>query len=492
MKLLFRPLTALLCAAPLLVLSAADPLSPAEQELLQTIRARTLQGHISFLAADSLEGRDTPSRGLDVAADYIASQFRRFGLQPGSGDSYFQNAAFVRAKQPMDQFSFLLTAGDGQFKAAAEHTAVSAERAFALVDATPVMIQASGENAALPPASDVAGKAVVLLPGELRGRALFERRAAILALKPAALIVSGQAFMMREQLREAGSGTPRPPVITISDPAFASLAAKIDAKSKLSLSIQAPVEEPVPLKNVAAILPGSDPVLAKTYIILSAHYDHTGVNPRAEGDKINNGANDDASGVATVLAIAEALSAAPQRPKRSILFITYFGEEKGLLGSRYYAAHPLVALAQTAGNLNFEHMGRTDDNEGSRAGKLTSTGFDYTTLGQDLSDAAKLTGIEPWKHERNSDAFFGSSDNQSLANAGVPAITVSVSYIFPDYHRAGDHWDKIDYANMERVVRTCALTAFRVTNAAQEPRWVEANPRTANYVKTWRELHGAQ
>ncbi len=490
MKPIFRTFGVLLCAAQLLIVSAAEPLSPAEQAMLQSIHARTLQGHVSFLAADSMEGRDTPSRGLDIAADYIASQFRRYGLQPAAGDTYFQNAAFVKAKQPMDQFSFLLTAGDGQFRADAAHTAVSAEGAFSLSEATPVKIALSAESSALPAAAEVAGKAVVLLPGELRGRALYEKRAAVQALKPAVLVVAGQAFMMREQLREAGSGTPRPPVVTISDQAFAALAAKIDGSSKLTISIQAPVEEPVALKNVAAILPGSDPTLSKTFLILSAHYDHTGVNPRAEGDKINNGANDDASGVATVLAIAEALSSSPQKPKRSILFITYFGEEKGLLGSRYYAAHPLVPLAQTAGNLNFEHMGRTDDNEGSRTGKLTATGFDYTTLGQDLTEAAKLTGIETWKHERNSDGFFGSSDNQSLANAGVPAITLSVSYIFPDYHRPGDHWDKIDYANMERVVRTSALAAARVANAAQEPHWVESNPRTAGYHKSWQQLHG--
>ena len=282
----------------------------------------------------------------------------------------------------------------------------------------------------------------------------------------------------------------RAPVVTINDPQFQQAAESLDASSRLSLSIQAPSEEPVPLKNVNGILEGSDPQLAKTYLLLTAHYDHTGVNPRGDGDRINNGANDDASGVATILALAEAFSHASQRPKRTLVFIAYFGEEKGLLGSRFYSQHPVFPLAQTIANLNFEHMGRTDDNEGSRAGKITSTGFDYSTLGQALTEAGQLTGVEAWKHPTNSDSFFNSSDNQPLALAGVPAITVAVAWIFPDYHRPGDHWDKIDYPNMQQAVRTAALTAARVANSDTAPTWIDSNPKVANYLKAWRTLHG--
>jgi hypothetical protein len=480
-----RPLYAALLAVALL--PAASPLTPAEQALLASIHAGTLKGHVSFLASDVLEGRDTPSRGLDIAAEYIASQFRRFGLQPAAGDSYFQDAPFVQVRQPMDAFSLTLTAGSETYQADPARAAVSAEAALSLTSVTPVVVNLVNEDDPLPPAAQVAGKPVLLF-GALRGRSGFEKRAALLRLNPSVLIAAGPAYQTRERLREATAGSPHPASVTIGDPEFARVAALPGVK--LSLNIQAPAEEPVQLRNVAAVLPGSDPELSKTYLLLTAHYDHTGVLPRGEGDRINNGANDDASGVATVLALAEAFSEAPQRPRRSIVFMTYFGEEKGLFGSRYYAAHPLFPLARTVANLNFEHMGRTDDNEGPRAGKITATGFDYTTLGESLTEAGKLTGVEAWKHERNSDGFFGSSDNQPLAGAGIPAITVAVAWIFPDYHRPGDEWQKLDYPNMEKAVRTAALTAERIADSAQAPRWIESNPKTAAYYKAWQHLHG--
>ncbi|MBI5086917.1 MAG: M20/M25/M40 family metallo-hydrolase, partial [Acidobacteria bacterium] len=227
-----------------------------------------------------------------------------------------------------------------------------------------------------------------------------------------------------------------------------------------------------------------------SYVLLTAHYDHIGVSARGDGDRINNGANDDASGVASVLALAEAFSKLPQRPRRTLVFMTYFGEEKGLLGSRWYAAHPVFPLAQTVANLNFEHMGRTDDNDGPRAGRITASGFDYTTLGDVLTAAGKLTGVEAWKHERNSDAFFARSDNQALADAGIPAITVCVAWIFPDYHRPSDHWDKLDYENMRNAVATGAIAVSRVADSAEAPQWIESNPKVAKYFKAWRGLHG--
>src|SRR5258705_2920653 len=121
---------------------------------------------------------------------------------------------------------------------------------------------------------------------------------------------------------------------------------------KFSLRLPPPIGKPVNLRNVVGLLPGSDPELADTYVLLSAHYDHLGKKPSGEGDLIYNGANDDASGVAAVLEMAAALSGAKPHPRRSILFITYFGEEKGLLGSLYYGRHPLFPLKKTVAEFN--------------------------------------------------------------------------------------------------------------------------------------------
>ena len=327
---------------------------------LERVSADSLRGHLSFIASDLLEGRNTPSRGLDIAAEYIAAQFRRAGLEPaGEEGGYFQTATW----------------------------------------------------------------------GEVAATAR------------------------------------RPRQLT-------------------------PQEAALKVRNVAGLLRGSDASLKDTYVIVSAHYDHVGVRSEGPGDQIFNGANDDGSGTVSVVEIASALASLKQRPKRSILFIAFFGEEKGLLGSRHYGRRPLVPLAKTVAQLNLEHLGRTDDSEGPQVGTITMTGFDYTDLGETLGRAGAAVGVKPYKHPRNSDAFFGRSDNQALADLGIPAHTLCTAFVFPDYHGAGDHWDKIDYANLSRVARAVALTLLLVADNTQAPKWNEANPMTAKYVEAWKGLHG--
>jgi Zn-dependent M28 family amino/carboxypeptidase len=258
------------------------------------------------------------------------------------------------------------------------------------------------------------------------------------------------------------------------------------------LSVPAPAQMPVRVRNVAGILRGSDPTLKETYVIVSAHYDHLGVREGCDASKedcIFNGANDDGSGTVGVIELASVLSRLNPRPKRSILFMTFFGEELGLVGSRYYGRHPLVPLEKTVAQINLEQIGRTDDSEGPQVGTLAVTGFDYSDVGAALQRAGEAAGVRVYKHPTNSDAYFARSDNQSLADAGVPAHTVGVAFEFPDYHAVGDEWQKIDYANMERVVRAVGLAALLVADDAREPRWNEQNPRAAPYVEAWKKLH---
>jgi Zn-dependent M28 family amino/carboxypeptidase len=239
----------------------------------------------------------------------------------------------------------------------------------------------------------------------------------------------------------------------------------------------------VKLKNVIGILRGSDPALRDTYVLVTAHYDHLGVRGTGPGDHIYNGANDDASGTACVIEMAQALAALPSRPKRSIVFLTLFGEELGLVGSRYYGAHPVFPLAKTIADLNLEQMGRTDDNTGPRVGVVNVTGYDYTSITPELAKAGQEFGIQVLKDEQASDPFFARSDNQALADAGVPAHTLSVGYVFPDYHQPGDEWPKIDYENMAKVDRTAALGVWRIADSADVPQWNAANPKTERYIK---------
>lgn len=266
-------------------------------------------------------------------------------------------------------------------------------------------------------------------------------------------------------------------------------------QARLTLNMPGQTLAPVRVRNVAGILRGSDPTLKDTYVIVSAHYDHLGVREGCDPSKedcVFNGANDDGSGTVGVIELATALSKLKPRPKRSILFMTFFGEELGLVGSRYYGRHPLVPLAKTVAQVNMEQIGRTDDSEGPQVGTLAVTGFDFSDVGSTLQRAGEATGVRVYKHPTNSDAYFSRSDNQSLADAGIPAHTAGVAFEFPDYHAVGDEWTKIDFANMERVVRTVGLAALLVADDPREPRWNEQNPKTATYVEAWKKLHGTQ
>jgi Zn-dependent M28 family amino/carboxypeptidase len=321
-------------------------ITPDVRAALNHISADSLRGHLSFIAADALEGRNTPSRGLDIAAQYIAAQFRRAGLEPVGDDGYFQTST--------------------------------------------------------------------ILP---KG-----------------------------------------------------------------------AESAVKVCNVIGLLRGSDPILKDSYVLVTAHYDHLGTKPGA-GDTIFNGANDDGSGTVSVIELASALAAMKKRPRRSIVFITFFGEEKGLLGSRYYGQHPIFPIDKTVADVNLEQVGRTDSDEGPQVNNASMTGFDFSDLGAIFKAAGERTGIKVYKHERNSDAFFGRSDNQALASQGVPAHTLCVAYVYPDYHGLGDHWDKIDYQNMAKVNRCVALGLLMIANNPQAPRWNEANLKAARYVQAWKARH---
>ena len=338
---------------------ADQPLTREQRAVMDHVSADSLRGSLSFLASDLLEGRATPSRGLDLAAEYIAAQFRRAGLEPAGDDGYFQTAT-------------LADLGD-------------------------------------------------------RGKRLAQ-------------------------------------LLGADDPSS------------------------IKMRNVAGILRGSNPQLRDTYVVLSSHYDHLGMAASGD-DRVYNGANDDGSGSSSVMEVADALAALPVYPERSILFILFFGEERGLLGSRYYAAHPLVPPAQTVAGLNLEQVGRTDAADGPQIKTASITGYDFSDVPAILADAAQTAGITVYKNPQNSDAYFSRSDNQSLADLGIPAHTLCVAYEFPDYHKVSDTWDKIDYDNMAAVDRAVALGIMKLASDAAPPKWNEEYAPAKRYVDAARKLH---
>ncbi len=340
----------------------APTISAAMQATVDRISADSMRGHLTFLASDLLEGRDTPSRGLDLAAEYIAAQFRAIGLEAVGNDGYFQTADWNVLKK------------------------------------------------------------------EIRRR----------------------------------PGAPVPPA-------------------------EAEPTTPTIVRNVIGVLRGSDPVLRDSYVLVTAHYDHVGIKANEVGDKIFNGANDDASGTVSVIELAKVFASMKERPKRSIVFMTFFGEEKGLVGSRYYGKNPIFPIEKTIAGINIEQVGRTDDSEGPQVASLGVTGFDFSDVGAIIKQAGEKTGINVWKHPVNSDKYFGASDNQALADQGIPAHTISVAYAFPDYHRPGDEAHKIDYDNMVKVNRAVAVAVEQIAHSPAIPKWDDKNPKAAKYLEAWKQ-----
>jgi hypothetical protein len=444
-----RRLSFLLPAAALF----GQALSAPEQAALDRISAESMRGNLSFLASDALEGRATPSPGLDIAAEFIASCFRRAGLQP-LAPNYFQVADFATVTQKLDDFRMTLAADGDQLELTAADVSV---RSLQALDTN------KAEVLGLPSHASLAGRIVA---GDARqygsDAALDELRAA----RPAAILLLSSTERGREP---GGPWQDDPddaaiPVIRIFNE---DAAAAVGEQRRISVSIHlsAPVVKAAKVRNVVGMLPGSDPALRDQYIVVSAHYDHLGVR----NGRIYNGANDDGSGVVSAIEIANALTSLEVHPKRSIVFAAFFGEEEGLLGSRYYTHHPPAPLRSTVANINLEQMGRTDEQDGPETGAFAFTGPSYSNLPATMTAAALAQGVRVYV-KRGADSFYDRSDNYPFAEAGVVAHTVVVAFEYPDYHGPGDKWEKIDYANMAKVDRGVAAGILRVANAAAPPR----------------------
>jgi hypothetical protein len=485
-----------LFAAGFAALAATAQAPSVSQQLNTLLTANGLRADVSFLASDLLEGRGTPSRGLDLAAEYIAAQFRRAGLEPVGDDGYFQTANFATVTPNTDGLELTLDAGGTPVKAAAGSVILQDPAATDLSHAPVVKVSMDDQAAlaALTP-DKINGQMLVIEAGTQpagggRGRGAGGLVVSARALKPAAVIMlqapgaggRGGAGAGRSGARTRDASTlPTFATLACTDAAFRT-ALDAAASPTISLHIAPPKVEPVKLRNVVGLLRGSDPALKDTYLLVTGHYDHLGSRDNGTPDHIYNGANDDASGTSSVIEIANAMSGLP-RPKRSIIFMTVFGEELGELGSHYYATHPIFPLAATVVDLNLEQLGRTDDSEGPRVGAFVMTGFDYTNLPAIFARATEQTGIKAIKHPINSDAYFRRSDNAAFADVGIPDATIGVAFDFPDYHKPGDEWQKLDYENMAKVDRTIALAMIEIANSAETPKWDEANPKTAAFVK---------
>ncbi len=427
--------------------------------------------HVAVLADDSMRGRETGSAEHRRAAEYVAATFKAAGLEPAGADGYLQPVAF-RSRRILEDRSSLALVRDGKVRA----VALGDEATFGMrIDAAPIVdapLVFTGYGLSLPEVGhddlggvDLKGKVAVFLSGSPRSvpgplsahaQSAGERWAALRKAGAVGAISIPNPKTM-DVPWERSSPNRLNPAMALADPAmdetsgqrlsvtfnpakaetlfegsghsFAELldvANKGDALPRFALvgNIRAKVAvetQDVESQNVAGIVPGTDARLGREYMVLTAHLDHVGVGAPINGDSIYNGAMDNASGVATLLEAAAALAKSPA--KRSVVFVAVTAEEKGLLGSRYYASHPTVPKEAIVANVNMDMFLPLYPLK-----TLLVLGLDESDLGADVRAVAESMGLgvqpdlEPLRNR------FIRSDQYSFIKEGVPALAMKVGY----------------------------------------------------------------
>ncbi len=449
-----------------------------------------------------------------MAAEFIASRFRAAGLEPGGDQDYFQTASMIDRHYPKPDSGMTLNTGSRAIEIPAKSLEIYETEQAARIDRVPVVVFPDADAEALKKI-DVTGKAVLALSTDYRKVPQEKRAAEYMKTRSFNRAVESSKALIEILVRESQLPLPEsrllpaedarrgaPPIVLVADPELRETLEHQDRAAQIktaSMNVPAPDDHTVTVKNVIAILRGSDPRLKDTCVLLTAHYDHIGTTETAKGmaaaskdssDHIYNGANDDGSGTVSVVEIARALARLNPHPKRSIVFMTFFGEERGELGSKYYAKHPVFPISKTVADINLEQIGRTDSTNGKQVNTASVTGYDYSEVTNYLERAGRQTGIRVYKDKEASDAYFTRSDNDALAEQGVPAHSLSVAFDYPDYHGLGDEWQKIDYDNMARVDRMIALGLIDMANDPKAPAWNPLNPKTAPFRQARQDSAG--
>jgi Zn-dependent M28 family amino/carboxypeptidase len=477
-----------------------------------------------------MEGRNTGSAGHRRAADYVAGVFQKAGLEPAGTTGYIQPVKF-KTRTIVESGSSLTLVRDGKREplALGEDATISLRsNAAPAIDAPLVFV---GYGLRVPELSfddlsgqDLKGKIAVFLagspsniPGPLRAHyqsagerwAALKRAGAIGTISIAnpksmdipwsrsTLARLQPSMVLAEEALDDSAGqrlsvTVNPAhadkLLAGSNHTFAELLALADAgkalprfplPARLAATVKVERAE-VESQNVAGILRGSDPRLKSEFVVMSAHLDHLGVGEAINGDRIYNGAMDNASGVAAILEVATELHESNVKPARSILFLTVTGEEKGELGSRYFAAHPTVPASAIVANVNTDMFLPLFPLK-----ELMVLGLDESDLGGDIRAVAKQLGIGVQADPEPQRNRFIRSDQYSFIKAGIPALAMKVGYepnspeaeiarkwTAERYHAPSDDLNQpVDRPAAGKFVEVLRTLAVRVANRPDRPKW---------------------
>ena len=437
------------------------------------ILERNIRAELSFLASDAMQGRGSGTNYERVAAEYIGSQFRQFGLEGGGDPDASGNKGFVQ-RVPL---------AAAKFTEAPVLTVTSGSNTHKWVFGRDFLVsflrspRVSGELQVIEPSQTPAKGAIVLVKlaegadQQQRQDAIRKARAAeaagVLLLESDANRKSREAGdaklpSLPGRIADDASGDSQFAVIALKKEAVDTLAG-LPGGAKVEFSGTTEQAETASTWNAVGVLRGSDP--NGETIMLSAHLDHLGVNEALNGDKIFNGADDDASGCVAVMEMARVLAAGP-RPRRTIYFICFGSEERGGYGARYFIANSPAPLEKIVADFNFEMLGRPDAKVAP--GTLWLTGYERSTLGSELVRQGAALVADPHPEQN----FFQRSDNYTLALRGVVAHTVSSFGLHTDYHRPSDEISKIDFAFMTQSLNSLVRPIQWLSNTRFRPAWL--------------------
>lgn len=484
--------------------SGVGPLTDEVLAAAASITTADYLEKISVIAHDSMGGRDTPSRGLEMTASWVAGEFERLGLTPGGDEGSYVQRYAIETIRPDLLASSSEVSGGRELRFGPD---LLIPFGAAEADVTGDVVVLAGTRTVTPEiGAAVSGKHVVVA-SSATGLNRSNFRFVTNALREGALSVlvatdrSSEAWNQRvDQIVQTASvrvgfngGRTRGLTLEVRDQAIEPLLAAygVDLMSararrngsvidvpgltlRLSPRVQIVARDSAP--NVVGILEGSDPELRNEYIVFSAHMDHIGVGePNAQGDSIYNGADDDASGTTAVLELAEAYAQLSSRPRRSMIFLLVSGEEKGLWGSAYYADNASVSTDRMVANLNADMVGR------NWSDTIVAIGKEHSDLGETLNEVnaahpeLNMTAIDDlWPDER----FYYRSDHFNFARRGVP-ILFFFNGTHEDYHGLDDEVDRIDADKASRITRLMFFLGYEVANRTERPRW---NPESLRQV----------
>jgi hypothetical protein len=489
-----------------------------------------LRADLMFLASDALAGRRSLERGSEVAVQWIASEYAKSGLKPLVGDSYLQPVPLIEYTVDRENTSLTVTAAGksetyhapeaiGNF---ANETTLSGQVVFAGygISAAPLGYD---DYAGI----DASGKIVLVFnhePQEFDDRSVFNGKGntrynnatykALNAAKHGAIAVltmpdpnhpaqergrqvtAATQRIPPEALVEGGAGIP---TFTVSAKVGAELFA---AASKKPAETQMAVDEKLKPQsfvisgvtvelhtalserrqansyNVVGLLEGSDPALKAETIIYSGHFDHNGIGPQG----VFHGADDNGSGTVGVVELARAFAMNPIKPRRSILFVVFAAEERGLLGAYYYVSHPLRPLETTRAQINFDMIGRNEaadprvqteiDADTSNELGLIGTHYspDYRAVVERANEMVGLKLTYKWDRDSWNSVLFR-SDQYPFMQRDIPAIWWFTGF-HPDYHQVSDTADKINYTKMTKILKLAYVAGFDFADSASVPKVV--------------------